>query len=87
VNYLKLDGSFIHNLPNEPRDLYLVEGMIKVAKGLGMRTIAEWVENQKTLDILTDLGVDQVQGFHCGKPISIQSLFEGLSLAEETLDG
>jgi diguanylate cyclase (GGDEF)-like protein/PAS domain S-box-containing protein len=81
VNYLKLDGSFIHNLPNEPRDLYLVEGMIKVAKGLGMRTIAEWVENQKTLDILTDLGVDQVQGFHCGKPISIQSLFERSSPA------
>ncbi len=84
VNYLKLDGSFIHNLPNEPRDLCIVEGMIKVANGLNMKTIAEWVENQETLDMLTNLGVDQVQGFHIGKPIPIDKFFEVLSLAEIT---
>jgi diguanylate cyclase (GGDEF)-like protein/PAS domain S-box-containing protein len=87
VNYLKLDGSFIHNLPNEPRDLCIVEGMIKVANGLDMKIIAEWVENQETLDILTNLGVDQVQGFHISKPIPIDKLFEVLSLAGKSIAG
>lgn len=77
VNYLKLDGSYIHNLPNEPRDIFIVEGMVKVANGLGMKIIAEWVEDKETLDILTNLGVDLVQGFYTGKPLPVSTLFEG----------
>jgi len=71
VDYLKLDGSFIINLAHDPMDQELVRHMISVARNLGKETIAEFVENQETLDILRRLGVDYVQGHFLGEATEV----------------
>ncbi len=68
VDILKIDGSFITNLDNDPVDQLLVKSMIDIAHGLGKKTVAEFVERQSTMDLLKDYGVDYIQGFLVGKP-------------------
>jgi diguanylate cyclase (GGDEF)-like protein/PAS domain S-box-containing protein len=68
VDYLKIDGEFIRNLAASRMDQVLVRGMVAVAQGLGVKTIAEYVGDEATLGLLRDYGVDHAQGFHVGKP-------------------
>ena len=68
VDYIKIDGSFIRNMANDRVDQALVKSIIQIAKALGKQTIAEYVEDGKTLTMLQELGVDYAQGFHIGKP-------------------
>lgn len=68
VDYLKIDGSFIVNLVSDPADQALVRSMIEIARQLGKRTVAEFVENAETLELLKEYGVDYVQGYHIGRP-------------------
>ena len=68
ADYLKLDGDFIRDLPDSPTDQLVVRAMVDVARGLGQRTIAEFVGSQRCLELLRDLGVDYAQGFWLGKP-------------------
>jgi diguanylate cyclase (GGDEF)-like protein/PAS domain S-box-containing protein len=66
VDYLKIDGSFIRNLPMDPVDQQLVGAMVTVARSLGKETIAEFVSDAETVRLLREYGVDYVQGFHIG---------------------
>jgi diguanylate cyclase (GGDEF)-like protein/PAS domain S-box-containing protein len=75
VDYLKLDGSFIRNLPSDEEDRHLVKAMVDVARGLGKRTIAEFVENGETLEKLQESGVDYAQGYHVGRPRPISEIW------------
>jgi diguanylate cyclase (GGDEF)-like protein len=68
VDYVKIDGLFIKNIHTNKADKLFVKALNEVAHGLGKKTIAEFVENQQIIDILTDLGVDYAQGYHIGKP-------------------
>jgi len=72
LHYLKIDGDFIRNLPHSPTDQLMVRAMVQVAQGLGMKTIAEFVEDQLTLDHLREYGVDLAQGFHVGRPRPVE---------------
>ena len=65
---LKIDGQFIQNVTTNPDDLLLVETLVGLARGLGKRTVAEYVEDAATLRLIRDLGVDYAQGFFVGKP-------------------
>lgn len=56
VDYLKIDGSFISNLPHNTVDQHLVKAMVEVASGLGKKTIAESIENEETLNLLKKHG-------------------------------
>ena len=69
VDFLKIDGSFISNLLNDPIDQRLVKSMIEVGRALGKRIVAEFVENAETLALLREYGVDRVQGNHIGEPL------------------
>jgi diguanylate cyclase (GGDEF)-like protein/PAS domain S-box-containing protein len=71
VDYLKIDGSFIRNLPHDAVDQHLVQAMVQVAKGLGKQTIAEFVENEETLKLLREYDVDYAQGYHIGRPCAL----------------
>ena len=73
VDYLKIDGSFIRNLPNDVSDQHLVRSMVELAHGLGKQTIAEWVEDEGTLELLRQFGVDYAQGYFLGKPAPIDA--------------
>jgi EAL domain-containing protein (putative c-di-GMP-specific phosphodiesterase class I) len=70
VDILKIDGGFITNLVNDPVDQLLVKSMIDIAHSLGKKTVAEFVEEQVTMDLLKSYGVDYVQGYLVGKPQS-----------------
>jgi len=66
--YLKIDGDFIRGLPASPKDQLVVKALVDLARGLGKQTIAEYVEDQATLECLRDYGVDYAQGFEIGAP-------------------
>lgn len=68
VEVLKIDGMFIRDLPNNPDNQAFVKAMVDVARGLHKRTVAEFVEDQATLDMLQSLGVDLAQGYHLDRP-------------------
>jgi EAL domain-containing protein (putative c-di-GMP-specific phosphodiesterase class I) len=68
ADILKIDGSFIRDIHNNNADQLFVKALVDVARGMGMRTIAEFVENEQVFDRVRSLGVDYVQGFYLGKP-------------------
>jgi diguanylate cyclase (GGDEF)-like protein/PAS domain S-box-containing protein len=72
-DYLKIDGDFIHELPASPIDQVVVKSIVDIAGSLGKRTIAEFVGDAETLELLRSNGVDYAQGFHVGKPASLTS--------------
>ncbi len=74
VDYLKIDGSFIRNLPHDVVDQHLVKAMVEVARGLGKKTVAEFVQDEETLSLLREYGVDYAQGYHVGKPRHMSEL-------------
>ena len=68
ADVLKIDGLFIRDLPNERDNQVFVKAIVDVARGLGKTTVAEFVENAEILEMLKNLGVDMVQGYHLDKP-------------------
>ncbi len=70
LDYLKLDGSLIKNVTTD-RNMQVLIGSIKYfCDNLGIKTIAEYVDNEEALEYLTWIGVDYSQGFYLGKPSS-----------------
>lgn len=68
VDYLKIDGVFIRRLHESREDQGIVQAITAVARGFGIKTIAEFVEHPETLERLEALHVDYAQGFLIGKP-------------------
>ena len=68
VNYLKIDGSFIQQLAEDHVDSAIVKCLNVLSHELGIQTIAECVENTTTLERLTSIGIDYVQGHAIAKP-------------------
>lgn len=69
IDYLKIDQSFIHNLTENSHEKILCEAIIVMAHKLGMKVIAEGVETENQLVILTDINCDFAQGYHFSRPI------------------
>ena len=67
VDYLKIDGSFIVDLHQNKVSLVMVEAIRHLATGIGLKTVAEFVENQEILDTLHRLDIDYAQGYHLGR--------------------
>lgn len=74
VDYLKIDGSFVRDLLDDPIDRAMVEMINQIGHVMGKRTIAEFVETAEVLEALRELGVDFAQGYHLGKPQPFASL-------------
>lgn len=68
VDLIKIDGSFIRNIDKNKGDRLIVKAMVDMAKGMAIKTVAEFVENEESLIILRDLGIDFAQGYLIGKP-------------------
>ena len=68
VDYIKIDGSFIRTLYETTNDHIFVKAIADVARGMGIKTIAEFVENNEIIKILKEYGVDYGQGYFIGKP-------------------
>jgi diguanylate cyclase (GGDEF)-like protein/PAS domain S-box-containing protein len=74
ISYLKIDGEFVRDLPDSRTDQLIVSALIEVCQGLGIKTIAEFVGDQRTMDMVRDLGVDFAQGYYLGRPEPVSSL-------------
>jgi diguanylate cyclase (GGDEF)-like protein len=68
VDYLKIDGQFMKNIANDETDQILVKAMCEIAKKMGLKTIAEYIEALESLNIAKKLGVDYGQGHLFGEP-------------------
>ncbi len=68
MDYLKIDGSFMRNLARDSVNQAMVTAMIKLARTLNFKVIAEQVEDEAGLDAARRMGVDYVQGFAVGRP-------------------
>ena len=75
---IKIDGAFIRDLPRNDADQLTVKAIVDIARGLGKRTIAEFVEDEDTRALLQEYGVDMAQGYHLGRPTDVA---EGLAPA------
>jgi diguanylate cyclase (GGDEF)-like protein len=75
---IKIDGSFIREMPRNDADQLTVKAIVQIARGLGKRTIAEFVQDDDTTKLLREYGVDMAQGFHLGRPVDVA---EGLAPA------
>lgn len=68
VDYLKIDGTFVHSLPDDRIALSMVTAIHNVAQAMNLQTIAEYVENKEILECLRGIGVDFAQGYGIHKP-------------------
>lgn len=74
ISFLKIDGEFVKALTSTPADQLIVKALVDVCKGLDIKTIAEFVEDEPTLAILRETGVDLAQGYFIGHPQPIADL-------------
>ena len=84
VDSVKIDGLFIRNLPNESDNQLFVKAIVTVARGLHKTTIAECVEDEETLVMLRNFGVDCVQGYYLEKPRADHPLLVNASRLQHT---
>jgi EAL domain-containing protein (putative c-di-GMP-specific phosphodiesterase class I) len=68
LDIVKIDGSFIKNLTMNTKDQVFVKALTEMATALGKNTVAEFVEDEATLNLLADIGVAFAQGYYIGKP-------------------
>ncbi|MEM7082360.1 MAG: EAL domain-containing protein [Pseudomonadota bacterium] len=81
VDLLKIDGDFVADILTSPSDAAVVDAITRVGKAMGIRTVAERVENQALLDALISIGVDFAQGFYFARPRPVRnrSSFNGVT--------
>ncbi|SDN96124.1 PAS domain S-box-containing protein/diguanylate cyclase (GGDEF) domain-containing protein [Desulfonauticus submarinus] len=73
IDIVKLDVSFIKNMTQNSKNASLVEAIIYLGKKIGLKTIAEGVENKKQLELLKSFGCDFIQGYLLSKPILLEN--------------
>jgi diguanylate cyclase (GGDEF)-like protein len=74
TDVLKIDGSFVRDMLQNPGDRAMVKSMSDIGHSLGMHTVAEYVESQAVLDMLREIGVDYVQGYAIHVPCAIDDI-------------
>ncbi|MEA2154203.1 MAG: hypothetical protein QOE11_343 [Solirubrobacteraceae bacterium] len=84
-DYLKIDGEFVRQLVHDPTDQLVIQAVVNIARGLGTRTVAEFVGDEPTVELLRSLGVDYGQGYHLGMPTPIAQVLE--AAAREGVSG
>jgi len=78
VDYLKIDGSFVRDVHTDSVNRSIVEAINRVGHELGMKTVAEFVENKEIADTIIEIGVDYGQGFGLDKPKELDLVIQQL---------
>lgn len=68
VDYVKIEGSFVRQMVGDERDRIIVEQINDMAHRFGLKTVAEFVEDEATANMLAEIGVDYAQGYYFGRP-------------------
>ena len=76
IDYIKIDGAFVKGVDSDPVNFAIVKSINDVAKVMGKKTVAEYVENRHTLEKLRDIGVDYAQGDIIGASGPIQTMMD-----------
>ncbi|MFK8013806.1 MAG: EAL domain-containing protein [Gammaproteobacteria bacterium] len=76
VDCIKIDGQFVRDITSDPTDRIFVKSIIDIAHTLGMRVVAEFVEDEKILDMVRALGSDYAQGFGVHRPEPLAKLVD-----------
>ena len=74
IDLVKIDGDYVVDLVDYPQDQVLVRSLVQVCQAYGIHTVAEFVQDEPTLRMLREFGVDYVQGFLIGRPEPVDSL-------------
>jgi PAS domain S-box-containing protein len=75
ITVLKIDIDFVRDLVANPQNQHVVKAIVNLAQGFGRQTVAEGVEDQATLELLEEYGVDYAQGYAIGRPAPIDTVF------------
>jgi len=76
INALKVDQSFIREIPHDPDDAAIVRAVVALGHSLRLRVVAEGVEHESQLAFLKELGCDEVQGYYFSRPLSSDAFAE-----------
>ena len=76
INELKIDRSFVMNLPDDPASIAIVESVLGISKGMNMTVVAEGVENEEQADFLAERGCNELQGYLFSKPLTENDFYE-----------
>jgi len=68
VDVVKIDGSFVMNVADNPDNLLFIQTLLNLAEGFGIKTVAECVERVEDAELLKNEGVSYLQGYYYGKP-------------------
>lgn len=74
VDNIKIDGIFIREIHNDPTNKIFVESIHNISKIMGIKTTAEYVENEEILECIKSIGIDYAQGYHISKPAPVKTL-------------
>lgn len=75
-DYIKIDGSLIENIDKNIQDRQVVEGIYNFASNLGIEVIAEYVSSDALFDIVKEIGIEYVQGYHIGQVMSCEEILK-----------
>jgi EAL domain-containing protein (putative c-di-GMP-specific phosphodiesterase class I) len=75
-DYLKIGGDFVRGLATGPVDRLVVKSIVAIARGMGKKTVAEFVADEETSRLLREIGVDLAQGYHIGVPRPISEVIQ-----------
>ena len=81
VDFIKIDGAFIRNIASDDVDYALVKSITEMGHFLNKKIIAEYVSDADILEVVSDIGVDYVQGYHLGRPQLLEELACGEAIA------
>jgi len=79
-DYIKIDGTFVEDLLNNPVDQKMIKLIAEVGREAGMKTIAEYVQDAESFSLLGELGVDMAQGYFVGRP-SKRPVFKSMPIS------
>lgn len=78
IDMVKIDGAFVKNMADSQSDQAFIKTLTELARTFHLETVAEWVGDARTCELLAEAGVDYLQGFHFGQPISESQLPAGI---------
>jgi EAL domain-containing protein (putative c-di-GMP-specific phosphodiesterase class I) len=74
IDIVKIDGEFVENLVSSHQDQVMIQALVQICNAYGVQTLAEFVQDEATLDMLRELGVGLAQGYLIGKPQPVENL-------------
>ena len=74
VDMVKIDGAFVKNMADDTSDQIFIKTMIELANTFGLETVAEWVGDERSVELLKKAGITYLQGFYYGLPIEVDQI-------------